>query len=85
MTSDEAVQYFKDDSLDFIFIDGLHEYEQVKKDCISFFPKVRKWGLFSGHDYTVIPGVHRAVCEFSEMVNQKDVYTTDYDVWYWWK
>lgn len=85
MTSDEAVQHFKDDSLDFIFIDGLHEYHQVKQDCISYYPKIRKWGLFSGHDYTVIPGVNKAVCEFSQMVNQKNIYTVDYDVWYWWK
>lgn len=84
ITSDEAVNMFEDNSLDFVFIDGLHTYEQVTKDCINFFPKVKSGGLFSGHDFTIIDGVHRAVCEFRDSIDPSiDIQVTNYDVWYW--
>lgn len=84
MTSDEAVKLFPDNSLDFVFIDGLHTYEQVKLDCQNFYPKMKKGALFSGHDYTIIDGVHRAVNEFKDSIDPGIVIgVTNYDVWYW--
>lgn len=86
MTSDDAVKEILDESLDFVFIDGIHTYEQVKKDCISFFPKVKKGGLFSGHDFTTIAAVNKAVLEFKDAVDPTiQIKTADFDVWYWWK
>ena len=52
--SDNVVDKFEDESLDFIFIDGQHSYEQVLKDCQNYFPKIKKGGLFSGHDLTAL-------------------------------
>lgn len=84
MTSDEAVGLIENDSLDFVFIDGLHTYDQVKKDCINFFPKVKKGGVFAGHDFTIIDDVNRAVKEFRDSVDPSiEIKTTNYDVWYW--
>lgn len=83
--SDDVVGDFEDDFLDFIFIDGLHTYEQVKKDCENFYPKVKTNGLFSGHDYNNIKEVQNAVKEFAIKQGLKTINTTDYDVWYWWK
>ena len=57
-------------SLDFVFIDGAHHYEGVKRDLIAWSPKLRKGGLFAGHDIDHprdkrgIWGVRRAVEEF---------------------
>jgi len=85
MTSDDAVTNFQDESLDFIFIDGLHTYEQVKQDCLLYYPKIKKGGLFAGHDYTVIEAVGNAVREFSKSIGNSQIFTTDYDVWYWFK
>ena len=51
MTSLEASSLFEDKSLDFVFIDGCHEYECVKTDIISWMPKVKSGGIFAGHDY----------------------------------
>jgi predicted O-methyltransferase YrrM len=66
MRSDEACNHFKDESLDFVFIDANHEYEQVKKDLQLWYPKVKKGGFFCGHDYhPTWAGVVKAVNEWS--------------------
>jgi hypothetical protein len=83
--SDNIVDQFEDNSLDFIFIDGLHTYEQVLKDCRNYYSKVKNGGLFSGHDYRVIDAVNKAVNEFSSEVNINQIYETQVDVWYWFK
>lgn len=46
-----ASTLFADESLDFIFIDANHQYDFVKEDLELWFPKLRKGGIFSGHDY----------------------------------
>lgn len=83
MPSDDAVDNFIDDSYDFIFIDGLHEYDQLKKDCANYFPKIRKGGVFAGHDYKTIPGVTKAVDEFAKEVGATPIHLPEKDVWYW--
>jgi predicted O-methyltransferase YrrM len=50
-TSDDAITRFEDDSVDIVYIDGLHTYEQVKKDIENYLPKIRKGGFICGHDY----------------------------------
>jgi len=80
--SDDAVNDFEDNSLDYIFIDGLHTYEQVLLDCKNYYSKVKEGGVFSGHDYNAIPGVRQAVQEFAASVN-KTILETSQDVWYW--
>jgi hypothetical protein len=51
--------------LDFIYIDGAHEYENVKKDIELYYKKVKKGGLIGGHDFWASEiGVCKAVLEF---------------------
>jgi hypothetical protein len=52
-------------SLDMIFIDADHDYGAVKKDLINYYPKLKKGGIFAGHDYTENCGVVTAVDEFA--------------------
>jgi hypothetical protein len=85
MTSDQALTKFNDDSYDFIFIDGLHEYDQVLKDCRNYWPKIKKGGVFSGHDYKVIAGVGKAVDEFAAEIGATVNYLPANDVWWWTK
>jgi cephalosporin hydroxylase len=60
--TDSIVDLFKDNSIDFLFIDASHEYEDVKNDIKLWSPKVK--GIISGHDYCdAWPGVVRAVDE----------------------
>lgn len=49
--SDEAHLELKDDSFDFVYIDGLHTYEQVKADIKNYSPKIKVGGFIGGHDY----------------------------------
>ena len=63
--ANKAKLQFKNESLDFIFIDGDHSYEGVRDDLNNWVSKVRTGGLVCGDDYnTIWPGVPRAVNEF---------------------
>ena len=53
MDSDNAVKFIDDNKIDFLFIDGNHIYEQVKKDIYNYYPKVKDKGIISGHDYEI--------------------------------
>lgn len=59
---------FENESLDFVYIDGLHDYESVKKDVTAWWDKVRNGGVLSGHDFnrTKWIGVVKAVEEFCQ-------------------
>jgi hypothetical protein len=50
-TSMDAVKEVPDGSLDFVYIDGLHDFDNVMLDLIHWTPKVRMGGIVSGHDY----------------------------------
>ena len=80
--SDDAVSDVLDESFDLIFIDGLHEYNQLTKDCANFYPKLKEGGIFAGHDYNAIPGVRQAADEFAAKVG-REIHITESDVWYW--
>jgi predicted O-methyltransferase YrrM len=67
-TSLDAVHAFPDNYFDWIYIDGNHLYEHVKKDLECYYPKVRPNGIIAGDDYCFPgwwdDGVTRAVDEF---------------------
>lgn len=75
MTSDMALVELLQDkgSFDFIFIDGLHTYEQVKRDLNGFSPLIRKGGVIACHDYNHpnYPLVTNAIDEFAEQHKAK--------------
>ncbi len=62
VTSLDAAGRFDDDSLDFVFIDAAHDYDNVLADIEAWRPKVKSTGVLAGHDYSKAwPGVVRAV------------------------
>jgi predicted O-methyltransferase YrrM len=64
LTSDDAVKELNSDTYDFIYIDGIHSYEQVKIDIDNYLPLVKPSGVIGGHDYGPHwPGVNKAVDE----------------------
>lgn len=50
-TSMDALVDFPDDSLDFVYIDGNHNFRYVAEDLVEWTKKVKKGGCVSGHDY----------------------------------
>lgn len=67
-TSMKAVTDIKDNSLDFVFIDGNHEFSFVYEDIVEWTKKVKPGGIVAGHDYKVDPvnkyGVIEAVQKY---------------------
>jgi predicted O-methyltransferase YrrM len=59
----EAAKLYADNSLDFVFIDAAHDYENVKADIQAWLPKVKIGGWIGGHDYTWNEGIRRACRE----------------------
>lgn len=76
---------YDDRSLDFVFIDAGHSYENVKEDITSWFPKIKIGGFIAGHDYNPKwPSVVQAVDEFLSLPiftpNQVNLYEKQF-VW----
>lgn len=46
-----ATKHIDDNSLDFVFIDATHQKDEVIRDILAWWPKVRVNGLVMGHDY----------------------------------
>lgn len=47
----DVVQDFEDKSLDFVFIDGNHNFDYVVMDLVCWARKVRDGGIIALHDY----------------------------------
>lgn len=69
-TSEAAAPLVEDESLDFVYIDGDHSFNHAMMDILLWWPKVKKGGVLSGHDYG-IRGVGTAVRAFASKNNVK--------------
>lgn len=72
MNSWDVANKYDNESLDFVFLDGDHSYEGLKKDIMAWLPKVKKdGGIIAGHDfsYNQYPGIIQAVQEQFEYWN----------------
>lgn len=78
MTSDEAAPKIPG-GLDFVFIDGHHEYSQVLKDIVNYLPKIRKGGIIAGHDYIQVPDVTWAV---EKIFKKEDIHAGEDFTWW---
>ncbi len=54
----DAVDDFKNSSLDFVYIDGNHGFKYIAEDLWEWSKKVRKGGVISGHDYGHVRNPH---------------------------
>lgn len=70
-----AVQYVPDNSLDFVYIDGNHEFDFVMQDLIEWSKKVRPGGIIAGHDYYRFRG--------AGVVDAVDAYTKAHQITEW--
>lgn len=79
LTSKQAIKIL--DPADLIFLDGSHEYEDVKWECENYSKLVNPGGVLSGHDYNIFEGVNKAVDEFSKQTG-KEVHLLTGNIWY---
>ncbi len=82
--SNLAVHDFENGSLDFIFLDTYMTYEQCVVDIESWYSKVRKEGLFAGHDWNSSV-VKKAVYEFRAKNNITAHMSVFDNTWCWLK
>jgi len=88
MTSRMAVPSFEDGSLDFVYIDGDHTFDEAVQDIIQFVPKVRTGGLVMVHDYCHfrLSGVIQAVDAYTHCHRIEPWYVTrDYEPTAFWQ
>jgi len=74
----DAVGGFRNESLDFVYIDGDHNFRHIAEDLYEWSWKVRPGGIVSGHDYYHTPSFARnVVCHVGPIV---DAYVKIYDI-----
>lgn len=71
-----VVDKFENDSIDFIYIDGSHSEENVRRDLELYLPKLKKNGIIAGHDYLelVWPDLVKVV---TDVVGKPDIVFSD--------
>jgi len=62
----QAVNRFKPDYLDFIYLDGDHSSDNLRKELMFWPEKIRSGGIISGHDYN-----------FTDVEKEVDSYSKD--------
>ena len=72
----DVVNNFPDEYFDFVYIDADHTFDGCYHDICSWYPKVKKGGVISGHDFTarkirtrkgkIMFGVKEAVNKFAK-------------------
>jgi predicted O-methyltransferase YrrM len=76
----EAVRKVPNKSLDFVYIDAMHEFDSVMLDLLHWGDKVRPGGMIAGHDYSPPAwhnGVMLAVDTYTKAHGIKKWYITD--------
>ena len=81
-TADDAVKLLPE-NMDFIYIDGNHDYEHVKKDIENYYRKLGVGGILAGDDIQnrrIPNGVAKALAEFT-VKNKLDFFIEAPDWW----
>jgi hypothetical protein len=77
----DAVKNFKDNSLDYVYIDGNHDFQNCCNDIVEWGKKVRSGGIISGHDFDK----HRGGGSFIHVHECVYGYTAAYKIKPWFK
>lgn len=63
-TSLQAVKSFGVRTLDFVYLDQLHDYDSVRNDLVEWWPKLREGGILGLRNYNGNEGLKKAADEF---------------------
>ena len=50
------LERFEEATVDYVLVDGAHEYDAVKEDIINWWPKLKPNGVMFGDDYSLTYG-----------------------------
>jgi hypothetical protein len=75
-----AAAAFADRSLDFVWLDAGHRFEEVRGDLLAWLPKLRFGALIGGDDWNFL-GVSAAVREI--LGNDFELGSADHWPWWW--
>lgn len=81
-TSMEALDDFEDESLDFVYIDGNHQFAYVAEDLYHWAIKVKKGGVICGHDYARYKS--NSICGGCHAKEIVDAYALAYNIPNFW-
>lgn len=76
MESVRAAREIEDGSVDWVFIDALHDYRSVRADIDAWAPKVKLGGLISGHDYGRAGVTDAVLAVFDEVEVEHSIWMT---------
>jgi|TARA_R100000426_G_scaffold1263_2_gene2269 hypothetical protein len=68
----DAVKSISDLSLDFIFFDAMMTKEQSYNEAHAYYPKIKKGGIFMGHDANAIEQVMKPIASIKQYYNNKN-------------
>ena len=76
----EVVKLVGDNTLDFVYIDGSHDFLNVAQDLHYWTKKVRPGGIVAGHDYVRYPSrkfnhVQKVVNAYTQAYHLLPVFT----------
>jgi len=81
----EASKLYDDQSLDFVLIDGAHDYDSVLEDISVWLPKVKPGGILAGDDYSLDhPEVVKAVNDYFNIKTHEPFERIRFNDKTWW-
>ena len=80
--TEQAVEYFPDNSIDFLFLDSYIDKKSVEDELERWYNKVKINGIFSGHDYSY-PDVKSSVDDFREKYSITAPFSEHHHAWCW--
>lgn len=80
-TSMEAVKKFENESIDFVYIDGNHQFKYIAEDMYEWHKKLKKGGIMAGHDYAYFKS--RSPCGGCQVREIVDAWAKSFRVDFW--
>lgn len=68
-SSMDALFNFEDESLDFVYIDGNHQFRYIAEDLFEWPKKVKRGGIISGHDYFTVRHPKWNACDVPQILH----------------
>lgn len=77
----DALKRFEDESIDFVYIDGNHQFRYIADDIYEWWKKIKKGGMICGHDYAYFKS--RSPCGGCQVREIVDAYAKAFRTDFW--